>query len=270
MLRASLEAFFNHTTYFTNISPQYKKAFNRIDTDSSGFIEASEIEGLLQEVYGGDSKLPGFEIDTFLKFFDENGDKKISWGEFEMGLGVVKSKGVGGGNEHVLMLAGGENNASPTTTAKLSGIIKVEMDNDNVVDVDANEYVAALKAEMAALKSALAKESDELAMSGEKIGLDGDNDEGLQQAGLGGYLMALPEDNVKALTKGISNDVIESMRMLINYVLDGGPANAGKLEKEEKVALPAGALRQLGLWQLVLGYRLRELEAKGEYKERAN
>ena len=80
MLRASLEAFFNHTTYFTNISPQYKKAFNRIDTDSSGFIEASEIEGLLQEVYGGDSKLPGFEIDTFLKFFDENGDKKISCG----------------------------------------------------------------------------------------------------------------------------------------------------------------------------------------------
>ena len=29
--------------------------------------------------------------------------------------------------------------------------------------------------------------------------------------------------------------------------------------------IPGAALQQLALWQLVLGYKLREAEAKGEY-----
>jgi hypothetical protein len=32
-----------------------------------------------------------------------------------------------------------------------------------------------------------------------------------------------------------------------------------------EMELPGSALQQLALWQLVLGYRLREAEAKGEY-----
>jgi hypothetical protein len=31
--------------------------------------------------------------------------------------------------------------------------------------------------------------------------------------------------------------------------------------------IPGSALQQLALWQLVLGYRLREEEASGDYKK---
>lgn len=53
----------------------------------------------------------------------------------------------------------------------------------------------------------------------------------------------------------------------MQFVLDGGPDQAGKIAEEQEVDIPVGALRQLCLWQLILGYRLRENEATGEYKE---
>ena len=50
--------------------------------------------------------------------------------------------------------------------------------------------------------------------------------------------------------------------MLVKYVLDGGPNKQGAIEMEQEIDIPAGALQQLCLWQLVLGYRLREKEAE--------
>ena len=66
---------------------EYKEAFQRLDEDGSGYIETSEIESLLSDVYGGD--VPQFEIDSFLRFFDSNRDGRISWEEFEQGLGAM-------------------------------------------------------------------------------------------------------------------------------------------------------------------------------------
>lgn len=73
---------------------EYKRAFEKIDKDKSGFIEREEIEGMLREVYGVDP--PQFEQNTFLRFFDANNDGKISWVEFEKGLGVVNSEKAAG------------------------------------------------------------------------------------------------------------------------------------------------------------------------------
>eukprot|EP00586_Coscinodiscus_wailesii_P021861 CAMPEP_0172494916 /NCGR_PEP_ID=MMETSP1066-20121228/58614_1 /TAXON_ID=671091 /ORGANISM="Coscinodiscus wailesii, Strain CCMP2513" /LENGTH=152 /DNA_ID=CAMNT_0013266243 /DNA_START=437 /DNA_END=891 /DNA_ORIENTATION=- len=61
----------------------YKKAFDRLDKDGSGFIEAGEVEELLKAVYDGVA--PRFEIKAFLEFFDRNNDGRISWKEFEAG-----------------------------------------------------------------------------------------------------------------------------------------------------------------------------------------
>ena len=56
--------------------------------------------------------------------------------------------------------------------------------------------------------------------------------------------------------------------MLIEFVLEG-PAGGGKQAKDKKkeMELPGSALQQLSLWQLVIGYRLRETEATGEWKK---
>jgi hypothetical protein len=57
------------------------------------------------------------------------------------------------------------------------------------------------------------------------------------------------------------------MKMLINFVLEGGDSGKGKDVPKDKMEMeiPGSALQQLALWQLVLGYRLREAEAKGDY-----
>lgn len=65
----------------------YKKAFDRLDTDGSGYIESSEIQQLFDDVYEG--KAPQVEINAFLQFFDQNNDGRISWEEFETGLGAA-------------------------------------------------------------------------------------------------------------------------------------------------------------------------------------
>lgn len=63
----------------------YRAAFERLDSDGSGYIESSEIRHLFDDVYGG--KAPQVEIDAFMQFFDQNNDGKVSWEEFEKGLG---------------------------------------------------------------------------------------------------------------------------------------------------------------------------------------
>ena len=65
----------------------YKRAFGRLDSDGSGYIEISEIQKLFDDVYDG--KAPQVEINAFLQFFDQNNDGKISWEEFETGLGAA-------------------------------------------------------------------------------------------------------------------------------------------------------------------------------------
>jgi hypothetical protein len=57
------------------------------------------------------------------------------------------------------------------------------------------------------------------------------------------------------------------MKMLIDFVLEGGDSGKGKNVPKEKLEMeiPGSALQQLALWQLILGYRLREAEAKGDY-----
>ena len=67
----------------------YKEAFDRLDSDRSGYIETDEVKQLLDDVYEG--KTPKYEVENFVQFFDENKDGRISWQEFEQGLGAAMS-----------------------------------------------------------------------------------------------------------------------------------------------------------------------------------
>jgi hypothetical protein len=88
--------------------------------------------------------------------------------------------------------------------------------------------------------------------------------------GIAQYIASLQGD-VQSLTKGISPEVVEAMKMLIDFVLEGPASDRGKVtsfegRKPVEMELPGSALQQLALWQLVIGYRLRETEATGDWR----
>lgn len=258
---------------------EYKAAFQRLDTDGSGYLERDEIEALLADVYEG--KPPAFEINTFLQFFDSNNDGRVSWEEFENGFGVVAKAGEAAMSNNKpangFSLPGGVDDDEEDDLfgePSISGTIKVELDDGKIIEVDAQEYVNDLKQQAIELKRELAQEKgidpSVLGIPDEKNNNAFVNDAVPNPDSAGGiarYIASLQGD-VESLTKGISPEVVDAMKMLIDFVLEG-PAGGGKQAKDKKkeMELPGSALQQLALWQLVIGYRLRETEATGEWKK---
>jgi len=259
---------------------QYKEAFDKLDQDGSGYIESSEIESLLADVYDG--LPPKFEIEQFIKFFDSNSDGKVSWEEFKTGLYVnAKQRWNKFANsmeqltlpgrtpdeldddedfEHALL--GG---------TEVQGIIKVELENGKIIEVEAKDYIEGLKEEAESLKEALRQEMNagRQRMGEGKAGFgQSPMDPPPTGGSLGNYISSLPEKHVKKLTEGISPEVVDAMKMLVNYVLDRGQTKGGqkKIDRNQEMEIAGAALQQLALWQLVLGYRLREQEATGEWR----
>lgn len=59
----------------TRAAAEYREAFDRLDGDGSGFIEVSEVEKLLEQVYGEEgAELPSYEVSAFVNLFDTDGD----------------------------------------------------------------------------------------------------------------------------------------------------------------------------------------------------
>lgn len=300
----------------------YRAAFDRIDGDGSGYIEAGEIEALLEDVYGDKGeKAPAFEVETFLQFFDSDNDGRISWEEFEDGLGAAyaakigndrrKKSGAGdvSGTRGPAGLLGGDAHGESGSDddigtddeddeeeeydlfgePSVSGTIEVELESGKVITVSAEDYIDEMKREAEALKAALLQEAvrgagrvgvpEDVADAGGALsglvtagGDDPSSTASKEAGGVAGYISSLQGD-VKVLTEGISPEVVDAMKLLINFVLEGGPGGgdnkAGKKEmsKDAELELPGSALKQLALWQLVLGYRLREAEATGDYRK---
>jgi len=261
----------------------YKRTFDRLDADGSGYVEVAEIKDLFDQVYGG--KAPQVEIIAFLQFFDQNDDGKISWEEFEKGMGAAVATQRQKSSSVAALLgvetddddedADEEEDEVADINADVSGTIEIEMNDGQIVEVDARDYVDSLKKEALMLKEALTKEN-----ASEKTSM---RDPAGILAGLGSpdpdpsmditRYIASRQGDVKSLTEGISPEIVETMKRLVDFVLEGGDSGKGKtgLSSEEKtkmeMEIPGSALQQLALWQLVLGYRLREEEASGDYKK---
>ena len=157
------------------------------------------------------------------------------------------------------------------------GTIEIELEDGKIVQFDAKDYVESLKEEAKKLKEALQKEEQGGAASDAMGMLPQGPTRGSRESDAGGSMdiaryIASRQGDVKALTEGISPEIVETMKRLVEFVLEGGDSAKGKkgLTQEEKaqmeMEIPGSALQQLALWQLVLGYRLREEEASGEYK----
>jgi len=250
----------------------YKDAFGRLDGDNSGYIETSEVAELLDDVYDG--KTPAFEINAFMRFFDQDSDGKISWQEFERGLGAAMAKRNGKTSAAARKrLLGSDHHDDDDEVAELgepevSGTVKLELEDGKIVEVDAKEYLQNLKDEARALKDALHREHGTSSEAPADVPefLAGPQTPADEYGGITGYIASL-RGNVKALTEGISPEIVETMKMLVDFVLEGGESGKGKAVPKEQMEMeiPGSALQQLALWQLILGYRLREAEAKGDY-----
>jgi len=283
---------------------EYRKAFDKIDSDNSGYIEVNEIEDLLSEVYG--DEVPPFEISAFLAFFDSNKDGRIEWKEFERGLGATYAtsekstddesssiSSVGGqralpGSSNVVNNYEDENYDDDDSDdddddddypnfeqlfgqPSVEGKVQVELKNGKIIEVEAEQYMQSLKEEAESLKEALRMERGEPKAPGAGGAPPGGLVPGAPSSsgdmgGIAGYIASL-EGDVKSLTEGIAPETVETMKLLIKFVLEGGSKKQKMTNPDSEMELPGSALQQLALWQLVLGYRLRENEAKGEYKK---
>ena len=121
--------------------------------------------------------------------------------------------------------------------------------------MDADAYLSDLRNEVTQLRAELALRKQEK--------------EEATRADLLSYIRNLPDQQMGSLTNTITPEVLQAMRSLVNNVLAGIVDDKGETIGPETVTEQSGnAMAQLCMWQLVVGYNLRELEVREEMEER--
>ncbi|KAL7471661.1 hypothetical protein ACHAXS_011959 [Conticribra weissflogii] len=182
------------------------------------------------------------------------------WREGKLVNGKIKVR-YGGNNNGGTDSPSGDESSSNTTSASSSGL---------EIEVDAEAYMSELRNEVSNLREELAstKQAKE-----EEIRKD-----------LLLYIRTLPARELKELTGTMSPEVLDAMKGLVTAVLAGignddeerGGKGAPAMGLEGMSATVIGpktvteqsgeALAQLCMWQLVVGYNLRELEVREEFR----
>ena len=130
---------------------------------------------------------------------------------------------------------------------------------DNIYN-DANILLRASTGEQVSvavseLTGALSKEVQELR---QELALIRGEREAELRSNLLTYIQALPENELGKLTSDMSQDIVDSIQMLVDALMEKlGIDTSGP---EVVVQQSIGPLAQLCMWQMVVGYKLRELE----------
>lgn len=128
--------------------------------------------------------------------------------------------------------------------ATVKGQVTVTSTTGESVVVDVEELTSALSREIADLRSELSVIRNER--------------ENELKSNLLTYIQALPEKELLRLTADMSDDVLVSIQMLVDALM-------GRLgidsSTEVVIQQSVGQLAQLCMWSMVVGYKLRELEA---------
>jgi hypothetical protein len=127
---------------------------------------------------------------------------------------------------------------------------KVE-DDKMEMEVDAAAYMSELRDQVQNLRDELEQKRKE-------------NEEEIRKDLLR-YIRTLPKQQLDSLTNTMSQDVLKSMKGLVNVVMTG--IGEGKIGPETITEQTGEAMAQLCMWQLVVGYNLRELEVREEMKQ---
>lgn len=105
------------------------------------------------------------------------------------------------------------------------------------------------------LTGALSKEVQELR---QELALIRGEREAELRSNLLTYIQALPDNELSKLTSDMSQDIVDSIQMLVDALMEKlGIDTSGP---EVVVQQSIGPLAQLCMWQMVVGYKLRELE----------
>ena len=119
------------------------------------------------------------------------------------------------------------------------------------VEVDAAAYMSELRDEVAKLKedlSAIRKSKDDAIKKDLLL-----------------YIRTMPKEELASLTNTISPEVLAAMKGLVSAVM-GGIGEGKKIEPDTITEQSGEAMAQLCMWQLVVGYNLRELEVREEMR----
>ena len=119
------------------------------------------------------------------------------------------------------------------------------------VEVDADAYMSELRDEVNRLREELSSVREA-------------KEEAIRQDLLA-YIRTLPAQQMQSLTNTISEDVMSAMRGLVNVVMQG--IGDGQITPATVTEQSSEAMAQLCMWQLVIGYNLRELEVREEMKQ---
>lgn len=125
-------------------------------------------------------------------------------------------------------------------------------DDSNEIEVDAAAYMSELRSEVSKLKEELKEHEDA-------------KEEELRQDLLR-YIRTLPPQELKELTNTMSQDVLVCMKGLVQAVLSG--IGDGKIAPDTVTEQSGEAMAQLCMWQLAVGYNLRELEVREDLKNK--
>jgi len=145
----------------------------------------------------------------------------------------------------------GADPAAGSVRPQLKGSITVTLPDGTDVEVDANAYVSELSKEVESLKA-------------EMVSLRLQEEENKLQDLLA-YVQNLESEEMASLSSQVSAEVLDAMRQLVDTVIRGmGGDVAIKEGYDILTEVPSGTLAQLCMWQLVVGYNLREMEAREE------
>lgn len=141
--------------------------------------------------------------------------------------------------------------------------------------MQASEYVEALKAEAAQLRAELVRMEEEKRQLVSRVRVTiflHDMTRSMayrcihtqsMKQDLLSYISDLSARQSAELTSGMTQDVVEAMKMLVNRVL--ASLRDHPIVEKEAMELDSAALAQLIMWGLVTGYSLRELEKAWAY-----
>lgn len=138
--------------------------------------------------------------------------------------------------------------AAQTALPAVSGTVSVEIAEGMKAEVDAAAYMAELRSEVEGLRAQLTVAKEKQAGAG---------------LGMIQYVQGLPTEEAQQLTSQVSKEVLDAMAQLITSLLKEADVQPDAVMETSDLKM-----RELLVWQLVTGYKLRELEVKEELKDK--